>query len=151
MTETEFRSKHSELIEYYQYIEMHLKYICVNLIGKRQGYLFERFEEFQSDTLGKLIRLIGEYQEQNQAEWFTPDDLEVLEALRGSRNYWVHACFSEEYHVSFRNGQVKNPAFAQRLKQDLQDAIDWDEKITRIGHEIERNYQFRNAAKENEC
>ena len=138
MTETEFRAKHSELIEYYQYIELHLKYICVGLMGKKEGYLFERFEEFQSDTLGKLIRLIREYQEQKQAEWFTPEDFEALEVLRGWRYYWVHACFSEDGHVSFRKDQVKNQSFAQKIKKDLQDAIEWDEKITRIGNEIKR-------------
>ncbi len=33
MTETEFRVKHSELIEYYQLIEMRLKGICAALLA----------------------------------------------------------------------------------------------------------------------
>ena len=31
MTEIEFRAKHSELIEYYQLIEMRLRFICATL------------------------------------------------------------------------------------------------------------------------
>lgn len=140
MTETEFRTKHSELIEYYQYVEMHLKYICVKLIGKKEGFLAERFGEFQTDTLGKSIRLIKEYQEQKQIAWFTPEDFAALEALRESRNYWVHECFSGYVHITFRDGQVRkqNQLLLQKLVQDLQDAIEWDEKITGISNEIER-------------
>lgn len=33
MTEAEFRVKHSELIEYYQLIEMRLKCICADLLA----------------------------------------------------------------------------------------------------------------------
>lgn len=138
MTEEMFRIKHSMLIEYYQYIEIHLKNICVNLIGKKDGYLFERLEEFQSDTLGKLIHLIKEGQLQKQIELFSPEDFEDLERIRQRRNFWVHACFSDYNHVTFRDGKVKRPLFAQDIVQDLQEAIDWDENVTEAGRTLSK-------------
>ena len=56
MTKTEFREKHSELIEYYQYIEMRLKGICATLLADEERGWFERLEDYESDPLGKLIK-----------------------------------------------------------------------------------------------
>ena len=36
MTENDFRFKHSELIEYYQYIEMRLKAICAAILADEE-------------------------------------------------------------------------------------------------------------------
>ena len=42
MTETEFRFKHSEIIEYYQLIEMRLKGICAALMADGNKGWYER-------------------------------------------------------------------------------------------------------------
>ena len=47
MTESEFRFKYSELIEYYQYIEMRLKGICATILvltDEDKGW-FERLSD----------------------------------------------------------------------------------------------------------
>lgn len=56
MTESDFRFKHSELIEYYQYIEMRLKFICANFLAKDEQEWFDRLVDYETDSLGKLIK-----------------------------------------------------------------------------------------------
>ena len=58
MTETEFRLRYSELIEYYQYIEERLKYICAQLLADEDKDWFNRLNELESDPFGMLIRKI---------------------------------------------------------------------------------------------
>ena len=58
MTEVEFRVKHSELIEYYQLIEMHLKGICAALDVDKENSWFDKLDDFEADPLGKLLKKI---------------------------------------------------------------------------------------------
>ncbi len=54
MTESDFRFKHSELIEYYQYIEMHLKAICAGFLADEEKGWFERLSDYETDSFGNL-------------------------------------------------------------------------------------------------
>ena len=56
MTETEFRVKHSELIEYYQLIEMRFKSACAGLLADEEKGWFNRLDDYESDPFGKLIQ-----------------------------------------------------------------------------------------------
>lgn len=62
MTEVEFRVKHSELIEYYQLIEMHLKGICAALDVDKENSWFDKLDDFEADPLGKLLKEIKKLQ-----------------------------------------------------------------------------------------
>ena len=136
MTKTEFREKHSELIEYYQYIEMRLRGICATLLADEERGWFERLEDYESDPLGKLITQTQEIQSQKQKDLLSPEDFEALEALRKTRNYWVHQCFSDYTPVIFRNGSVRNPSHAQEITLALRDAINWDERLTEVARSL---------------
>lgn len=61
MTEVEFRVKHSELIEYYQLIEMHLKGICAALDVDKENSWFDKLDDFEADPLGKLLKKLKSY------------------------------------------------------------------------------------------
>ena len=132
MTETEFRAKHSEIIEYYQYIEMHLKGICAAILKDKERSWFEKLNDYETDPFGKLVKEIKVLQSQRNIVLFSQMDLEALEELRQKRNYWVHQCFSDHSPVIFRKGELRNPVFSERIESDLRDAIMWDEKITEI-------------------
>jgi hypothetical protein len=45
MTENDFRIYHSKIIEAYQFIEMHLKMICADLLSDEERDWLERFDD----------------------------------------------------------------------------------------------------------
>ena len=132
MTETEFRVLHSEIIEYYQLIEMRLKGICAAILADADKSWFDRLADYDSDPFGKLIKQIKTLQSQKNIFLFSQADFEALADLRETRNYWVHQCFTSFHPVTFRKGLVRWPEFAVRIKSDFQNAVDWDEKLTEI-------------------
>ncbi len=130
MTETEFRVLHSELIEYYQLIEMRMKGICAALLADAEKDWFDRLADYDSDPFGKLIKQIKTLQSQKNTLLFSQADFEALAELRETRNYWVHQCFTSFHPVTFLKGNVRWPEFAVRIKSDFQNAVDWDERLT---------------------
>lgn len=133
MTETEFRIMHSRVIEYYQYIEMHLRGICAALLADAEKDWFERLGDYEADPLGKLIRQIKHLQEEKHLALFTPSDFEALDGVRNARNYWAHQCFSAIIMpVTFLKGNVRRSEITARIELDFQDAVEWDKKIVEI-------------------
>lgn len=132
MTETDFRVKHSELIEYYQLIEMRLKFTCAALLADEERGWFDRLNDYESDPFGLLLQKIKDLQVQKQIEVILQEDFIALDELRKTRNYWVHQCFGGQMPIVFRKGEVKNSGYAKRIVSDLNDAIEWDEKLTQI-------------------
>lgn len=132
MTETDFRFKHSELIEYYQLIEMRLKGICAALLADEERDWFDRLADHESDPLGQLVKKLQELQVQKQIILLSKDGFDALNELRKTRNYWVHQCFGGHKPIVFNKGEVKRPECAIKIVSDLKDAIEWDEKLTEI-------------------
>ncbi len=132
MTETEFRVKHSELIEYYQLIEMRLKGICAALLADGEKGWIERLGDYEADPFGLLLRRIKELQEQKQVTLFTQEDYAMLDDMRKTRNYWVHQCFGLPNPVIFHKGEVRSLGHKAKLISSLNEAIDWDIKLTEI-------------------
>ena len=143
MTETEFRFKHSQLIEYYQYVEMRLRFICATLLADEERTWFERLDDYGTDPLGKLIRKLVDIQNSIGREWLTDAETAELNALRANRNYWCHQAFSGDIHVTFRKDAakremiLKRPEFALKIVNDLNAAIEWDEKLTDVSRAID--------------
>ena len=130
MTEKDFRFIHSELIEYYQLIEMHLKSICAAILADEEKSWLERLNDYETDSFGTLIKKIIEIQEQKQINLLSKDDLSQLDNLRKTRNYWVHQCFSLPKPIIFKKDELKINEYANKIITDLNEAIMWDEKIT---------------------
>ena len=130
MTETEFRVEYSELIEFYQYIEEHLKYICASLLADEQKGWFERLNDLESDPFGMLIKKIQQLQNDKQIVILSDEDIKELDDVRNSRNYWIHQCFGGMTSpVVFRKGELRRPEHGKRLRADLSIAIEWDERL----------------------
>lgn len=144
MTETEFRVNHSTIIEYYQYIEMHLKVICAALLSDEERNWYQRLNDYESDPLGKLIKKIKKTQRQNEREVLTPEDLTALKNIQVARNYWAHQCFGALDHVTFKNDTVKKQEYADRIETDLKLAIEWDEKLADKVHSLNLSIDFIN-------
>ena len=132
MTETEFRFKHSEIIEYYQLIEMRLKGICAALMADGNKGWYERLAEYEHDPMKRLIDGIDTIQDQKETKPFSKEDFDALDDLRKTRNYWAHDCFAGNHHVCFKNGEVRNPKHVERIMADFETAIAWDKKLAKI-------------------
>lgn len=133
MTESEFRIKYSELVEYYQYIEMRLKFICGAFLADNERGWLDRLNDIDSDPFGTLLRNIKEIQDKRHVEVLKDEDFVALGEIREKRNYWVHQCFGGRNPIVFPRGQLKNPAYGTMLIKDLDTAIMWDEKLVEIG------------------
>ncbi len=129
MTETEFRVQHSTLIEYYQYIEMRLKGICSAIHQDRLIEWYKHLDEYGEDSFGKLLIKVRTAQEQKQCFLLSDDDFRDLDRMRQARNYWCHQCFGGDAPLIIKNGFVKQSECIIRLVSDLNDAIEWDEKL----------------------
>lgn len=136
MTESDFRCKHSELIEYYQYIEMRLKFICSGFLADEEKVWFERLSDYENDSFGCLLKKIKEIQKQKNVALLKEDDFSKLDDLRKTRNYWAHQCFGGQTPIVFKDDKVKRNEYAIKIVSDLDEAIEWNEKLTEIGKQI---------------
>ena len=131
MTETEFRLKYSELIEYYQYIEERLKYICAFLLTDEEKGWLDRLNDIDSDPFGMLVTNIQSLQTQKQVAVLSQKDIDALNEMRITRNYWVHQCFGGLWNsIIFKKDELKDPEHGKRIIKDLSKAIEWDRKLT---------------------
>lgn len=152
MATFDFRKTYCELLAYYQYIEMHLRGIYAALLADDERNWFDRLDDYETDPLGIMIQKIESLQAKRPEEsvtlieslhleqpkkYFTQSDIEELNSLRQSRNYWVHQCFIGDKPVIIRrDGTVKRQKHAERLENDLKNAIAWDKKITDIENKV---------------
>ena len=139
MTEADFRIQYCELMEYYQLIEMRCRGICAAILADDKKGWYERLADYEKDPLGTLIKHINELQKQKQIPIFTRDDLLELARVRNSRNYWAHQCFAGNEPIIFSKGVVKRKHAVSQLRFDLQDAIEWDEKLADVAGELIHN------------
>ena len=113
---------------------MHLKSICAAILTDEEKSWLERLNDYETDSFGTLIKKIIEIQEQKQINLLSKDDLSQLDSLRKTRNYWVHQCFSLPNPIIFKKDELKINEYATKIITDLNDAIKWDEEITKKMH-----------------
>ena len=130
MTEAAFRIKYCELIEYYQFIEMRLRFLCSDLMTDEERGWFERLNDYELDTFGMLMHKLQELQAEKYITLLTPEDITALNAVRETRNYWVHQCFGGLDPITFKRGNLNRSVYGQKVLSDLNDAIEWDAKLT---------------------
>ena len=141
MTEAEFRFRHSELIESYQYVEMRLKGIVSALLCGEEQSWFKLLDDCDNDPLGKLISKLTEIRKNET--YFSKDDVEKLRRLKDRRNYWCHKCFTAigiRASFSSKTRELKQSSLGKTLIDDLRKAKECEEKLTeafgRISKEV---------------
>ncbi len=132
MTEEMFRIKHSEVIEWYQYIEMHLKGICSMLYPRMGSSWFGRLDDVATDSIWKMMKLIREYQKNNYDQLLSEEELARLDEVRQERNYWCHQCFSDVDHVIFKHKSLRDDKYEKRIDHDLEEAKAWNERLVEV-------------------
>ena len=93
-----FRIMYSELIEHYQYIEMHLKgiYACMNMdiLPREDVSAFcDNLTDVNSDSLYYIMKKIREQEKTKERYVIEESFYNELEIIRAKRNYWCHSCF----------------------------------------------------------
>ena len=146
MTEKDFRYWHSKLIENYQLIEMRLRSIYAAMKTDADKTWFELCDDYAQDSMGAMIAQICDYQESHQIKWLSDNDLEELERIRKRRNYWCHECFISPTHVCFidkahDDSVVRDKGHVEQIVADLNDADNWDKKLTEVFCEHEHVYK----------
>lgn len=136
MTEAEFRTYHSKTIQYYQLIEERLRAVCAALLADEDRNWIDRLDDYGTDALGKLIYQVRTIQKKGQFDLLSDEDIDKLHELRKNRNYWCHECFNGYVPVIFKNGKVKRSEHGERLVKDYEEAVEWDEKLTRVFRRI---------------
>ena len=79
-----------------------------------------------------MIHELRRIQKEKKASVLIQDDLEKLDAIRKRRNYWVHQCFGGSYPLVYDKGVMRRSLELEKMVSDLNDAIEWDEKLTAV-------------------
>ena len=87
--------KLGNLIMYFQRIESDLK-IIYSWINSANNFSLN-MKKLRGITLGKVVKMIKEFQETSNMFILTPDDFRILNSLTKKRNYWVHESFEFIY------------------------------------------------------
>ncbi len=112
----EFRQKHSELIENYQFIEMHLEAICATSCKMP---FYEGLKTVERSNLTELLNRINKL-ETKAENVLSKEEKEALAAMIKRRNFWTHNCYTD---LLFKhNGELKREADAKRMLSDLNES-----------------------------
>lgn len=128
MTLEKFRIMHSELIEHYQFIEMHMEAICAYLSGKP---FIQGLEDVETSNIAHLVREIKKYEKEKNVSVFSADDYDRVEAMRIRRNFWCHDCYTKMVFDAETWGP-KREKDRKALIDDTLEARDLREKLFQI-------------------
>lgn len=128
MTLEKFRIMHSELIEHYQFVEMHMEAICAYLSGKP---FIQGLEDVETSNIAHLVREIKKYEKEKNVSVFSADDYDRIEAMRIRRNFWCHDCYTKMVFDAKTRGP-KREKDRKALIDDTLEARDLREKLFQI-------------------
>lgn len=122
MTLEKFRIMHSELIEHYQFIEMHLEGIYALLCGKS---FVDGLSDVETRNIAYLTNEIKRMELEMGVSIISGDEHEKIESARLRRNYWCHDCYTKPFNL-------KNTAFIKLLVDDVRKAEELREELYQI-------------------
>lgn len=138
MTLQDFRIKHSELIEHYQYIESWLESIYSRISADT---FMGGLKEVETDTISRLINRITKYENDSETVVLPPDIRQRLENIMEDRNYYVHNCyFTMAITRENRVKVIKRDVLVHRLLNALREAEELREDIFNLWREIDTSY-----------
>lgn len=133
MTSTEFKIKHSELIEQFQWIEFNFKKIIIGLNGEG---IISGLDALNKDAWGRLMDRVYEAEQKAGTRFFSNSLYDELDDLREERNYWCHQCYLD---VRFkRDGTVRSSKIVQKLDEDYRKATELQDRTQEIFDKVLR-------------
>lgn len=127
----EFRVKHSELVEQYQFIEFHLEGLFAIMQNDGDNFV-ELAHRVENDAMGELIRKVRFLiKEKKHQDLLTKNDFANLDDIRDDRNFWCHSNFLE---------LNKDPELfskhCSKIENDLNKTIDMNNKLRDVFQEL---------------
>lgn len=117
MTLEKFRLMHSELIEHYQYIELHLEGIYATIC--ENGFI-SGLKEVEKSNIGRLVREIKKTETEQNTSIISQDIYERINKAMERRNFWCHNCYVD---MTFKtNGEPKKQEDINSLIADEREA-----------------------------
>lgn len=145
MTLNDFRIAHSDLIENYQYIEMHLEGIYAQLSGER----FDKgLKDVEQTNLHRLLGKVRESAEGRNETILSDEETARLCELIKRRNYWVHECCTKMLRDR-KTGAPKKEEDVAQMRTDIKEA----EELRQLLYDkymmlnVHRNYRQDNITK----
>ena len=124
MATNTFYLTYAQLMEQYQFIELHVEQLYAAASDK--GYL-DGLQDVDKSSLPSTVNAICKLETEQNRTIFTEDEYTALSHLIKRRNFWAHECFTK---LSFKDsGTLKRPEDMHRMVVDLRDAEEWREKL----------------------
>lgn len=128
MTLDKFRIMHSELIEHYQFIEMHLEGIYACLSGKP---FVEGLEDVATSNITQLVHEIKRLEKEKIISAIPAGYYDRIEVMRLRRNFWCHDCYTKMVFDS-KTEAPKKEKDRKSLIDDLYEAENLREELFQI-------------------
>lgn len=146
MTQEEFRSLHSQIIEKYQWIEFNFKRILSLLMNKDLGI---GLYELDGVAWGHLVASIRTAEHEKETAFISDAFYAEFDAARKERNYWCHQCYLDIGYDEDANKalRVKPRELVDRLLNDSRSARELQEQIQGIYYDVLHDYLKREQPK----
>jgi len=92
----DFKIVYAETMMYYQLIENDIKCIYAFML---EGNVDNHFEEIENKTLGQMIRILKELDNEDGNSLISAGDYNFLSQICDNRNHWAHNVFTEFVYV----------------------------------------------------
>ena len=106
--------KLGNLIMHFQRFESDLK-IIYSWINSANNFSLN-MKKLRGITLGKVVKMIKEFQETSNMFILTPDDFRILNSLTKKRNYWVHESFEFISEIVTHINEIIQKKIVQTIK-----------------------------------
>ena len=123
-----FRIMHSELIEHYQFVEMHLEAICAYLSGKP---FMEGLADVETSNIAQLVHEIKRQEKEKKVSVIPVGYYDRLETMRIRRNFWCHDCYTK-MTFDAKTLTPRNERDRKAFVDDFMEARDLREKLFQI-------------------
>lgn len=120
MDRNTFKIIHSELIQQVQCIEYDLK---VMYAAMKKGSFQSNIAAMSKANLGKIARELEALDYSDDFPELTEYDYELIDEIRGIRNYWCHQCYIDFVYIA-------NDYQRERKFQDIAQRLHYDENRT---------------------
>lgn len=115
----EFRIKHSELIEHYQFVASHLENLYAAL--NQQRPYSDGMQAVEKDTIIRLVNRIRDWQKEKNKCVLSDEDCNRLKRISERRNFWCHNCYVDLVFDE-KTGGLKKKKDIEILNADMNEA-----------------------------
>lgn len=116
MSLEDFRKKHSEVIEHYQFIEYNLEGIYAALQEKKS--FMGGMEDVEKDNIKALMNRIRRIQKERNECIISEEEYEAIIAICDRRNFWCHNCYVDLVFDCI-SGDLRDLKDAKALTNDI--------------------------------